>query len=74
MICRKCSKKGRFAKCCSTRTDDGGKSGNVSAVEMVSTLEINLMADIRKPIDIPMKVEGKSIKLQMDTGCGWSLI
>ena len=58
MICRNCSKIGHFLN-----ADDHGKSGNLSAVEMVFTLEINIMADRRIPINIPMNVEGKYVNL-----------
>ena len=59
-----CSKIGNFLN-----ADDHGKSGNLSAVEMVFTLEINIMADRRIPINIPMNVEGKFVNLYLDTGC-----
>lgn len=72
LSCKKCGKKGHFAKCCRTKTNDG-RSGQVSVME--SCEEINHMAEgVRSPITIPMKVEGKPIKLQLDTGCGLSLI
>ena len=58
MICTNCSKKIHFLN-----ADDDGKSGNLSALEMVLTLEINIMADRRIPINKPMNVEGKYVNL-----------
>ena len=75
--CNKCKKKGHLAKVCRQR--------NVNTVDKVSVDEVSdndcgmfTIYDVntvsQRDISVPLKIENNDVKMQLDTGCAFSII